>query len=116
MEGALAIAMFFTTVVLVWGGIVITRHRERMTAMEKGLKPEDVRALFEGHGMSSNPLASLKWGIVFAAVGIAVLLSLWLHEAFMVAEGVYPGLIALFGGLGLILFYALAKKRHVQQS
>lgn len=111
MEGLIAIVFFFMTIILVWGGIIVTRHRERLSAMEKGLKPEDVRALFERHSFPANSLASLKWGIVFVAVGIAVLLGLWLHTTFMVAEGVYPGLIALFGGLGLIVFYAFARKK-----
>ena len=114
MAGVIAIVFFFMSIILVWGGIILTRHRERMVAMEKGLKPEDVRGLFERSAIRSSPMASLKWGIVFVAIGIAVLLGMWLHQAFMVEEGVYPGLIALFGGLGLIIFYALAKKRGTQ--
>ena len=90
---------------------MLTRHKERMTMIEKGLSPEDVKALYQRQTFRVNPLSSLKWGIVFVAVGLAVLVGMWLRNAFFIQDGVIPGLIALFGGLGLIVFYVIAHKK-----
>ena len=102
---------FFICVVAIWGGIILTRHKERMTMMDKGMTPEDIKALYQRSTFRMNPLSSLKWGIVFVAVGLAVLAGMWLRNTFYIQEGVFPGLIALFGGLGLIVFYVLAHKK-----
>lgn len=103
--------IFFLSIVAVWGGVVLTRHKERMTIIDKGLNPADLKALYERTGRTSNPLSSLKWGIVVSLVGLAVLIGIWLRDQFMVNDGVIVGLIALLGGLGLVLFYFIASKR-----
>ncbi len=102
---------FFMAVVAVLGALILTRHRERMTMIEKGLKAEEIRQLYTRPGWRMNPLGSLKWGIVFVGIGLAVLLGLYLHGVYEVQEGIYPGLIALLGGLGLVIFYAVAHKK-----
>ena len=102
---------FFICVVAIWGGFLLTRHKERMTMIDKGLTPEDVKALYQRSPFRMNPLSSLKWGIVFVAVGLAVLVGMWLRNTYFIQDGVFPGLIALFGGLGLIVFYVIAHKK-----
>ncbi len=96
-------------------GILITqlytRHKERMSIIEKGLNPQDAKALYERASRQGSPLTSLKWGIVFVGIGAAVLLGIWLHETYGVADGAMAGLIALMGGVGLIVFYAVARKK-----
>lgn len=113
MEGAevLIPMVFFITVGAIWGLIALTRHKERMTMIEKGLKGEDIKSMYERGTMRINPLSSMKWGLVFTNVGIAILVGLWLRQNFNVDEGVYPGLIALLGGLGLMSFYKIASKK-----
>jgi hypothetical protein len=101
----------FLTVGAIIGSIVLTRHKERLTIIEKGLNPEDIKAMYERRSWAMNPLTSLKWGIVFVFIGAAILLSIWLRETYLVNNGVFPGLIALFGGLGLVVFYFIAKKK-----
>jgi len=51
---------------------------------------------------------------VLVGVGAAILLGLWLHETFGVHGGVFPGLIAIFGGAALVLFYLISRKRADQ--
>lgn len=111
MPGELIPMIFFLCVAAVWGLIALTRHKERMTMIEKGLKPEDIKSMYERGIIRMNPLSSLKWGIVLVGVGLAVLLGMMLNNLYFVEEGVYPGLIALFGGLGLITFYMIAHKK-----
>jgi hypothetical protein len=103
--------VFFLTVGGIWGFILLTRHKERMTIIEKGLKPEDMKSLYEKGTLRINPLSSLKWGMIFAAVGVAALIGMYLHQNYYVEEGIYPALMCLFGGLGLIVFYMFANKK-----
>lgn len=107
------IPIFFFLVV---GGTIaiaiMTKHRERLTMLDKGLSPQDIKALYERTSSHPrSPVSSLKWGIVFIGVGLAVLLGMWLREVYRIDEAVYFGLISLFGGIGLVIFYAVAHKR-----
>ena len=99
-------------IVSVLGAFIFTRHRERMSMIEKGLKGEDLKAYFERSVRQWSPLSSLKWGIVLVGVGSAILVGLWLVEVYNVRGGVFPGLIAIFGGAALVLFYLIARKKE----
>lgn len=114
VEAIVPVALFFS-VAVVWALHALTRHKERMTMIEKGLRAEDIRSLYERGTLRMNPLSSLKWGIVFVAIGLAVLLGMHMDYTYGMEEGVYPALIALFGGAGLILFYVLASRRRTTQ-
>jgi hypothetical protein len=96
----------------VLGALIFSRHRERMTMIEKGLKAEDIKPFFEKGVRPWSPLSSLKWGIVLVAVGAAILLGLWLQEAYGVRGGVFPALIAVFGGAALVVFYIIASRKE----
>ncbi len=102
---------FFLSILAIWGSIVLTRHKERMSMIEKGLKAEDIKSLYERQTLRVNPLSSLKWGIVLVCVGIAIVLGIWLRDNYMFNNGIIPGLIAAFGGAGLVLFYFIAAKK-----
>jgi len=103
--------IFFLSIAVIWGGVILTRHRERMTIIEKGLRPEDMKSLYERSSQRPNPLSALKWGMVFMAIGLAVLAGMVLRDTFFIDEAVYPGLIALLGGLGLVAFYVIAGRK-----
>jgi len=103
--------VFFLTIGAVLGSMILTRHKERMTMLDKGLSPGDIKQLYSRSGGKVNPYASLKWGIVFLAVGVAVIAGMWLRATFSVDEGIYPALIALLGGAGLIVFYVMTRKK-----
>ena len=103
--------VFFFVIAAIWGSFILTRHKERMTMLDKGLKPEDIKQLYIKGETEVTPLGALKWGIVFVAIGLAVILGMWLREAMYVQEGIYPALIALFGGVGLIIFYTVARRK-----
>jgi len=109
-------AIFVISMVLgactVLGAVIFSRHRERMTMIEKGMKAEDLKPFFEKNVRPWSPLSSLKWGIVLASVGAAILLGLWLQETYQVRGGVFPALIALFGGAALVLFYMIASRKE----
>jgi len=91
---------------------ILTRHKERLTMLDKGLSPQDIKSLYERRSsIPRNIYSSLKWGIVSIAIGLAILLGMWFREQFSMDEGVFFGLIALLGGIGLVVFYVIARKR-----
>jgi hypothetical protein len=106
--------VLFLTIGAILGSIVLTRHKERMSMIEKGLKAEDIKSLYARQAFAVNPLSSLKWGIVLVCVGVAILTGMWLHNTLMFDEGVFPGVIATGGGIGLVLFYIIANKKTQQ--
>ncbi|MDP1676846.1 MAG: DUF6249 domain-containing protein [Bacteroidota bacterium] len=87
------------------------RHKERMTIIEKGLVNEDLKHLYT-HGLKTNPYSSLKYGMLAAFIGVGILVSAFMSQMFFAhEEQITAGIIFLFGGVGLITFYAIAKKR-----
>lgn len=104
--------MMVLAIAAVWGGYLFTRHRERMTMLEKGLKPEDIKVLYEKGAMRFHPLSALKWGFLLSGTGLAVLIAMMLQSRLGLEDGVYPGLIALMAGLGLVLFYLVARRQR----
>lgn len=89
------------------------RHRERMASIDKGLVKEDVKFLYSSsHTWRVNPLSSLKWGMLAAFIGLGILTSAVVAMQFpMIEEKITAGFVFLFGGIGLVLFYAMASKK-----
>src|SRR5512140_2069901 len=112
-NGAIATIFFFVTVMLIWGGFILARHRERMSIIEKGLPPEEIKAMYERGAWKMNPLSSLKWGIVLLMVGAAWLLGIYLNTVNNYPETAIAGLVVLFGGIGLVIFYGIAQRKAV---
>ena len=78
--------------------------------MEKGLKPEDIKSLYERGMRPRNPRAPLMWGIVLTAVGLGGLIGIALLSWYHIDDGVVPALMAFFAGIGFIVFYAVTSK------
>lgn len=102
----------FTCIVIVVGGFILARHKERMSLIEKGMTIQDLRGELGGEKRYRNPLRSLMWGFVFVAIGLAVLVGMALSEWYHLDDGIFPALISLFGGIALVVFYAVARKRQ----
>lgn len=93
-----------------------TRHRERMSIIEKGLVKEDLKYLYSGITWKSNPYSALKYGMLAAFIGVGILVSAFLTQVFYThEEQITTGIIFLFGGLGLITFYVIARKKMEQK-
>ena len=103
--------IFSALVLIVW---TITRHRERMSVIARGLSSEEIRALFVRDARLTNPMGSLKWGIIFIFGGLAVLIGNFLHDQYHVDDSVIMGMICIFSGIALILFYGLANRKNAQ--
>ncbi len=94
--------IFGSVVMLVYLNI---RKKERMSLIEKGAD-----ASIFAQKPESSP--SLKWGIFLTGLAIGLLFGNLL-EAYttMRHEVAYFSMIFLFGGLGLIIYYFIEKKR-----
>jgi hypothetical protein len=85
-----------------------------MSILEKGLVKEDLKYLYSRRfSFSPNPLSSLKWGIILVSVGLGLVLAMFLRETFRTEEGIYPIMLCLSGGIGLIVFYLIARKKEL---
>ena len=111
-EGLLVPITMFVSIAVVSWKFIDSRHRERTAIIEKGLNPSDYMQLYKHQSFAINPLANLKWGLlaIFAGLGtlIAAVLSSWYHYE----EGaIFPGVILVLGGVGLVVFYLIASKK-----
>ena len=108
-EVLIPITMFmsFAVVLIIW---LVTRHRERVAMIEKGLTSDEIKAMYHRE-IRRDPFTSLKWGLLFLLAGAAILLGNFLHAQFNVEEGVIIGLVCLFVGIGLVIFYSIASKK-----
>ena len=108
-EVLIPITMFLSVaaVFIIW---IVTRHRERITMIEKGLTNDEIKAMYHRE-IKRDPLASLKWGLMAVLAGAAILLGNYLNVQFNVDEGAIFGLVLLFVGIGLVMFYSIASKK-----
>ena len=111
-EGLLVpITMFVSVAVVSWKHID-SRHRERTAIIEKGLNPTDYMQLYKHQSYAISPLSNLKWGLVAIFAGLGTLTAEILTNWYHYAEGaIFPGVILVFGGIGLILFYLVTSKK-----
>ena len=79
--------------------------------IQKGLSSDEIRAMYTRGEVRRDPFTSLKWGILFLLTGLAILLGNYLHRQFAVGEDFILGLVVLFVGIGLLLFYVIAGKK-----
>jgi len=93
-------------------GLRYLSNKERMAMIEKGMTPvEPVKR--------SRPLATLKWGLILLGVGLGLFLAFYITTYVLQTDEehstpIYFGLIAIFGGLGLVVSY-LFEKRHEEK-
>jgi len=111
MEIYIPIVLFISTAAVIIMHIA-SRHRERLTMIEKGMSSEDIKTLFARGQFRTNPLGVLKWGILFVFVGTATLLGNYLDAVYGIRDGAMIGLITLFAGLGLVVYYSIAAKKQ----
>ncbi len=90
-------------------GLRYLSNKERMAMIERGIAPTQ-------QTRRSRPLQTLKWGLIFCGAGAGLLFAFILTNYVLMtpddkAPAIYFALIAIFGGLGLVISYAF-EKRH----
>ncbi len=80
------------------------RRKERLALIDKGL----TASIFNSE---ANVAPSLKYGIFFIGIAIGFLMGEILSQTTHIDEGIaYLSMIFLFGGIGLVVYYFIAKK------
>jgi F0F1-type ATP synthase assembly protein I len=107
------IAIVFTFgipgVLIFW--YIWVKHKERTKLMDMGLSPQEARDYFrESEKRPKNPYSTLKWGILFTAVGIGLFLGIILDELGFKNE-ITGVLVLLFAGIGFIVYYVIASSK-----
>jgi len=89
---------------------VVAKHRERTMMIEKGLASEEIKAMY-ARDVRRDPLSSLKWGILLVLGGLAVMIGVYIREYYFANDGIIVGMVCLFVGIGLVIFYTIAAKK-----
>ncbi len=91
-------------------------YRTRRQLIEKGLVDENVKYL-QFSKMEQFAPSSLKWGLVFLFVGVAIIVLRLISE--YIAGEVVLGAMLIAAGLGLLVYYMIAdaarKKFQLEQ-
>jgi choline-glycine betaine transporter len=95
---------------IAWAIVAVTRSimdsRVRRRLIDAGATAEVVGAVTT-RGDDPGLFTALKWGLVVSAVGLALVLM----QLFSVPQGpISLGLPLLFGAVGLLLYYILARR------
>jgi hypothetical protein len=91
-------------------GIVYLHKRERMAMIERGMDPRSYKP-------RSAPYQNLKWGLLLLGAGIGLFLSFVLINTCFAGydddskPAIFFSLIAIFGGLGLLVSFLVEKKQ-----
>jgi len=106
ITGAIAIVFFFGSLFGIFYVYFFTRHRERMNLIDKGQTADAFRR-------QSDPLRTLKQGMVILGVGLGLVAGYLLETNTNMEEPLpYFIMVAIFGGVAMILFYAIFGRKQ----
>jgi ABC-type cobalamin transport system permease subunit len=110
METVIAFIAFFATVFGIMYVFYTTRNKERLALIEKGA---DATLFNTGKELKfSWNKVTLKIGMLAVGIALGILVGASMSDAGMLNEDVnYSSMIFMFGGLSLILFYVIDRKR-----
>lgn len=109
MEETLQMTVVFGSIVLTVKLLIEFFLRRRL--IDKGLVDEKVKYLFADVGMT-HLLGNIKWGLLLIAVGLALF---WKEfSPYRVEDTTIFGLMFLFGGIGFLVYYFVAKA-HIEK-
>lgn len=105
--GAFAMTGFFGSIILGLYLYFTTRHKERMSLIDHGL---DASVFSPGKKAFSS--SALKFGLLFLGVGVGIMVGTLLSAMGLQEEPSYFSSMLIFGGLGLISYYRIERKRN----
>lgn len=79
---------------------------ERMAIIERGLDPKMFK---RDKGVSPSPV--LRWALLLIGAGLGLFMGYFLDEVFRMEVSGYFGSLMIFGGIGLVLAYAIEEKK-----
>jgi hypothetical protein len=88
-------------------------NRERLLLIEKGMDP----ALAFQKPKGSNGAKPLLWGLLFAGIGLGLLVGSQVARAMNIdGDKVALSSALLFGGLGMVIYYLYSNKVNAQKA
>ncbi len=112
MSDMIPVLILIVIFYFVWAIVrTASENRIRTQLIEKGLVDEKVKHLFAKR-LPGDALSSLKWGIVLTGIGLALFIAFAIHKyvTSQFQDEITLGGMFLFAGLGLIIYYFLARK------
>ena len=106
LAGILIPIAAFATIVGIIYIFISARNKERMALIEKGVDAE----IFYKKTRTFGKYTSLQFGLLVVGLAIGILLGAFLEEFGLEEEPAYFSMIMLFGGLGLLVYYAIMRK------
>lgn len=86
---------------------LMTRYKERMSLMERGLSPN------EFNSKKSVQSATLRLGLLLIGISSGIMLGNFVANHFDVPrEGAFIAMMFLFGGISLIISYLVEKRSN----
>lgn len=112
MEGVIALVMpiiiSLGAFIMVWG-LKFLENKENMAMIERGMDPKANKKQKE-----ANPSKTLKDALLFIGAGLGLVLAVLITQALQLQNGAktatYFGLIAIFGGLGMLSAYLYERR------
>jgi hypothetical protein len=99
----------FASIAAIFGILYVflmSRHRERMSLMERGLSPQDF------NNPSIMLAATLRYGLLFIGIAIGIMLGNTVAKNFDVPrQGAFIAMMFLFGGISLIISWFIEKRK-----
>lgn len=86
---------------------IILENATRRKLIDKGMVDENVKYLYADRP-KSRILSALKWGMVAIGIGIALFIGQMVEHDLQ--RQVTFGCMLIFGGLALVIYYAIAKR------
>jgi hypothetical protein len=109
MEGLVEIIVPVVMFLVIFGIFYVyftARNKERLALIEKGAEA----SIFSGPKTQGSGKWVLKVGILAIGIALGVLVAYLLSSAGMNEDTAYPASIFLFGGVGLVVAYFIARK------
>ena len=108
LVGILVPIAFFASLVGIFYLLFTTRHKERLSLIEN----DKDASIFFSDKKRTNINYTLKYGLFFIGVGIGTILGNIVAQYTQLEEPTsYISMIFIFGGLGLISYYLIDKKK-----
>lgn len=111
IAGVLIPIAFFAAVFGIVYIIIQARNRERLAMIEKGFDA----SLLESGRAHTGKYSSLKLGIAAVGIAMGILVgNILAINTNMEEPACYFSMIFLFGGIGLIIYYLLVRKKSIE--
>jgi hypothetical protein len=113
METLLGFIAFFALIFGVLYVFYSTRNKERMALIEKGADASLFNTGKEGRVPYNWSKFTLKVGMLAMGIAVGIIVAAVMSQANILDEdSLYASMIFFFGGLSLVLFYLIDRKKN----